>query len=69
MVSFHWNIMDGKQYLILYLEILYTRMSSTGNIKEIGIEYILFYQECQITTVCGFWYKNNEVFFCQNDKR
>ncbi len=46
--------MDGKQSLILYLEILYTRMSSTGNIKEIGIEYILFYQECQITTVCGF---------------
>ena len=46
--------MDGKRYLILYLEILYARMSSTDTIKEIGIEYILFYQECQITTVCGF---------------
>ena len=42
MVSFHWNIMDGKRYLILHLEILYARMSSTDNIKEIGIEYILF---------------------------
>ena len=60
--------MDGKTKLILYLEILYARMSSTDNIKEIGIEYILSYQECQITTVCGFWYKINEVFSCQNDR-
>ena len=29
-------------------------MSSTNNIKEIGIEYTLSYQECQITTSVVF---------------
>ncbi len=40
--------------MILYLEILYARMSSTDNIKEIDKEYILSYQECQITTSVVF---------------
>jgi hypothetical protein len=31
--------------MILHLISLYARMSSTDNIKEIDIEYILYYQE------------------------
>ena len=44
-------------------------MSSTDNIIEIDIEYILSYQEVSDNYKCGSWYKTNDIFLCQNDRR
>ena len=54
--------------MILHLISLYARMSSTDNIKEIDIEYILYYQEVSNNYKYGFWYKRIDVLFCQNDR-
>ena len=44
-------------------------MSSTDNIIEIDIEYILSYQEVSDNYKCGSRYKTSDIFLCQNDRR